>query len=249
LILIPPPRALKTGDLFKLVAPCPNNPLYFEQGSLILHNSFYMSIAERKAKEKEELRDLILQASQELFVEKGIEETTIRNIADKISYSVGTVYVYFKDKNAILHALHSLGFRQYAEKQLALQHIPDPMDRLIARGRAYIMFALENPDMYDLMFNLKAPLDFLKVMESEWVEGKTVIKRLRSTVEECMVHGYFKGKEIDSVSYLVWSTVHGLCALHLNGRVKAVGFGDSDHMLLKAFEDFASMLRVKMPSA
>src|SRR6187399_273997 len=107
-----------------------------------------MSIAERKAKEKEELKDLILQAAKELFVEQGVEKTTIRNIADKISYSVGTVYVYFRDKNAILHALHSLGFLQYAERQLALQHIADPMERLIARGRAYIMFALENPDMY-----------------------------------------------------------------------------------------------------
>jgi AcrR family transcriptional regulator len=202
-----------------------------------------MGIAERKAKEKEELRDLILQASKELFVEKGIEETTIRNIADKISYSVGTVYVYFKDKNAILHALHALGFRQYAERQLTLQHIKDPMDRLIARGRTYIMFAMENPDMYDLMFNLKAPIDYLTVMESEWVEGKAVIERTRATVDECIAAGYFPGMETDSVSYLVWSTVHGLCSLHLNGRVKAVDLADSDHILLKAFENFATIIK------
>ena len=205
-----------------------------------------MSIAERKAKEKEELRDLILQAAKELFVEKGVEKTTIRNIADKISYSIGTVYVYFRDKNAILHALHSLGFRQYAERQLALQHIQDPMERLIARGRAYIMFALENPDMYDLMFNLKAPLDFLNDMESEWLEGQAVIKRLKSTVEECMELGYLRGMEWESVSYLVWSTVHGLCSFHLNGRVRAVDLADPDHLLLKSFEDFAKFLRTKI---
>jgi AcrR family transcriptional regulator len=205
-----------------------------------------MSTAERKAKEKEELRDLILQAAKDLFVDKGVDKTTIRNIADKINYSIGTVYVYFRDKNAILHALHSLGFRQYAEKQLALQHIKDPIDRLIARGRAYIMFALENPDMYDLMFNLKAPLDFLNDMESEWVEGQAVIKRLKSTVDECKVQGYFKGMETDSVSYLVWSTVHGLCSFHLNGRAKAVDLTDPDHLLLKSFEDFAKFLRTKI---
>ena len=204
-----------------------------------------MSIADRKAKEKIELRDLILQAAKKLFVEQGIEKTTIRNIADKISYSVGTVYVYFKDKNEILHALHSLGFGQYANAQLALQHIQDPMERLIARGRAYIMFALENPDMYDLMFNLKAPIDFLNLTDSEWTEGKSVLKRLSSTVEECIEQGYFVGFEKQSVCYLVWSTVHGLCSLHLNGRVKALGFSDSHNMLLKGFEDFAKMLRIK----
>ena len=66
-----------------------------------------MSVAERKARQKEELKALILKASMKLFVEKGIEQTTIRNIADAIDYSIGTVYVYFKDKNAILHALHT----------------------------------------------------------------------------------------------------------------------------------------------
>lgn len=204
-----------------------------------------MSIAERKAKEKEELRDLILHAAMELFVEKGIDKTTIRNIADRVSYSIGTVYVYFRDKNAILHALHTLGFRQYAERQLALQHINDPMERLIARGRAYIMYALENPDMYDLMFNLKAPIDFLNEMESEWTEGKAVIDRLKSTVDECIEQGYFVGMDRDSVCYLVWSTVHGLCSFHLNGRVKAVDFADSDHLLLKSFEEFARLMRFK----
>ena len=108
------------------------------------------------------------------------------------------------------------------------------------------MFALENPDMYDLMFNLKAPLDFLNEMESEWVEGQSVIKRLKATVEECKELGYFKGMGTDSVSYLVWSTVHGLCAFHLNGRAKAVNLEGPDHLLLKSFEDFARFLRAKL---
>jgi len=46
-----------------------------------------------------------LKGAKKLFLEKGIEQTTIRNIADEIDYSIGTVYVYFKDKNAILHDL------------------------------------------------------------------------------------------------------------------------------------------------
>jgi AcrR family transcriptional regulator len=208
-----------------------------------------MSIAERKAKEKEELRDLILQAAKALFVEKGVEKTTIRNIADKINYSIGTVYVYFRDKNEILHALHSMGFKQYSETQLNLQHIADPMERLIARGRAYILFAMQNPDMYDLMYNLKAPIDFLNENDSEWIEGKTVIKRLKTTVDECIELGYFSGMDRDSVSYLVWSTAHGLCSLYLNGRVKAVDFADPDNLLLKGFEDFAKFLRSSKTSA
>ncbi|MCU0376473.1 MAG: TetR/AcrR family transcriptional regulator [Chitinophagaceae bacterium] len=72
-----------------------------------------MGTSERKAKEKEELKTLILRAAKKLFVEKGIEQTTIRNIANAIEYSVGTVYVYYKDKNDILHELHTQGFRSH----------------------------------------------------------------------------------------------------------------------------------------
>ena len=52
-----------------------------------------MGSTERKAREKEELKALILKAARKLFVEKGIGQTTIRNIADSIDYSIGTVYV------------------------------------------------------------------------------------------------------------------------------------------------------------
>jgi AcrR family transcriptional regulator len=71
-----------------------------------------MSTIDRKAKEKEALKALILKGAKKLFVEKGIEHTTIRNIAEEINYSVGTVYVYFKDKNDILHDLHTIGFQE-----------------------------------------------------------------------------------------------------------------------------------------
>ena len=131
-----------------------------------------MSITERKAKEKEELRALILQGAKKLFIENGIEQTTIRNIADEISYSVGTVYVYYKDKNSILHDLHTLGFKQLGGEMRVLMSVAEPMERLAAIGRVYIRFAVDNPDMYDLMFNMKAPMEFLeRTDEEEWNEG------------------------------------------------------------------------------
>jgi AcrR family transcriptional regulator len=63
-----------------------------------------MGIAERKEKQKTEIRKMILDASMKLFVEEGFENVTIRKIADLIEYSPTTVYLYFKDKNEILPA-------------------------------------------------------------------------------------------------------------------------------------------------
>ena len=100
-------------------------------------NIIFMSTAERKAREKEALKSLILKGAKKLFLERGIEQTTIRNIADEIDYSVGTVYVYFKDKNAILHDLHSIGFQELGGYFKELFAIEDPMERLKKNG-AYL---------------------------------------------------------------------------------------------------------------
>lgn len=202
-----------------------------------------MGISERKAKEKEELKSLILQAAKKLFVEKGIEHTTIRNIANEIEYSVGTVYVYYKDKNDIFYDLHTQGFKQLGGEMKILFNVADPMERVKALGRVYLTFAMENPDMYNLMFTLKAPMDFLESShKAEWNEGKGTFDVLKATIKECIDKGHFKGHNLDPLSFAIWSAVHGMASLHISQRVKGVNLADPESMLMRGYEEFVLML-------
>jgi len=205
-----------------------------------------MSTSERKAKEKVELRAFILSAATRLFVEKGIEYTTMRNIADLVDYSVGTVYVYFKDKNAILHALHAQGFVELSSAFKVLFNVNNPLERLFAMGRSYIQFAIANPDMYDLMFNIKAPMEFLAASSSdEWNEGKATFDILKATVNECMKDGYFTGHESEALSFLIWSCVHGMCCLHIRQRIKGTNIHEPETIMLKAYDEFLKLINRK----
>jgi len=205
-----------------------------------------MSIAQRKAKEKENLKALILNSAKKLFLEKGIEQTTIRNIADAISYSIGTVYVYYKDKNAILNDLHTEGFIQLGGEMRVLSAVDEPMERLKAMGRVYINFALNNPEMYDLMFTVKAPMTYLEQeKQEEWNEGKATFGFLQTTVEDCFKAGYFKGHRAEPLTFTIWSVVHGMCALHLSHRVKAVNLESPERAVFDAYEEFILMLNPK----
>ena len=198
-----------------------------------------MSTAERKAREKEELRSLILKASMKLFVEKGIEQTTIRNIADAIDYSIGTVYVYFRDKNAILHALHTQCFTELGGQFRVLYNVKDPMERLKAMGKVYIQYAMDNPDKYDLMFSLKEPMEFLNdIQAKEWDEGAATFDVLLATVKECISAGYFKGHNLEPLSYLIWSCMHGICSLEIRARTKGVLLKHADTIVLDAYNEF-----------
>lgn len=179
-----------------------------------------MGTAERKAREKEELKALILSAAKKLFIENGIERTTIRNIADEIDYSVGTVYVYYKDKNAILYDINSAGFHLLREQMIAGLTVEDPMEQLRTVAKIYIRFAIENKELYDLMFIMKAPMEYLSCeddSEREWCEGEAAFSFLMNAVEKCQATGFFKNQDIESVALLLWAEVHGLCSLYVKG--------------------------------
>ena len=202
-----------------------------------------MSTAERKAREKEALKLLILKGAKKLFLERGIEQTTIRNIADEIDYSVGTVYVYFKDKNAILHDLHSIGFQELGGYFKELFSIKDPMERLKKMGFTYIKFALENTEMYDLMFIVKAPMEFIETSEKEaWNEGVGTFAALKNTVQECMNKGHFKDNTVEPLAFMIWSMVHGMCSLEIRQRTQGVKFSNPDTILFDGYNEYLKII-------
>lgn len=178
-----------------------------------------MGISERKEREKEELRIKILAAAKELFLQKGYAETSIRNIADKIEYSPTTIYLYFKDKDAIFYELHGEGFIKLKEKFSVLFSVQNPFERLKAMGRIYVEFSLENPEMYDLMFIIKAPMDCLEEDEAAWKEGTSAFDVVVTTVQECIDQKIIRPMDPQVIAFTLWSALHGICALNTCNRL------------------------------
>ncbi|WP_194776980.1 TetR/AcrR family transcriptional regulator [Pararhodonellum marinum] len=202
-----------------------------------------MGIADRKVREKEELTQQILAAAKSLFIEKGFEKTSIRNIADRIEYSPGIIYHYFKDKNEIFHTLHTEGFQEMGKRMGILAAVENPMERLKAMGRIYIEFALENSDMYDLMFIIEAPMHHLEDKDDDcWTEGSGTFKNLKHTVKQCLDKGYFEGHNLDALSFMIWSTVHGMVSLKIRKRTDVIELAEEEQIVEKGFESFLKVL-------
>ena len=181
-----------------------------------------MTISARKERQKEELKGKILQAAKELFMQKGFEDTSIRNIAEKIEYSPTTIYLYFNDKDDIFCELHREGFILLNQYFRPLAHVADPFERLKAINKAYITFALENGEFYDLMFIIRSPMNSITKDDSDWEEGKRAFMFLVGTINECIAKGYFKDMQPDIVAFTVWSMVHGIVSLEIRNRCQVV---------------------------
>lgn len=176
-----------------------------------------MGTEDRKEREKLEMRQLIVKTAMQLFIERGMENVSIRAIAEKIEYSPGSIYSYFKDKGEIIHAIHTEGFEKLYALQKTLDGVSNPVDKLAQMGRLYMKFALENRDYYDLMFIAKGVGE--KITEKqEWEVGNRSYDYLRDTVKACIEQGYINDPNVDAVTFGIWGFVHGMAALIIRGR-------------------------------
>lgn len=177
-----------------------------------------MGLADRKEREKDEMRRKILDAAKILFLDQGYEKTSIRNIADAIEYSPGTMYHYFKDKNDLFYELHREAINSFIKIFGNVINIEDPFEQLLAMGVEYLKFSFENPELYDLMFIMSAPIETLDCREDVWKEGHTTLDMLKVMVERCQKEGYFQNQNIEDLSVTIWALVHGLASIHLRKR-------------------------------
>ena len=184
-------------------------------------------MARPKNKDREDIRTLILEKTKKLFYEEGYGSITLRKIARGIGYSPGTIYLYFRNKDEILYELHNEGFRllyQY-KMNLVSQGVSSPEERLNQGGRMYIDFALDNPEYYEVMFNMPEPRNFMesRPRESEGEEpldyAMLSYRFLREGVEGLVAAGHFPGVDIDTLAFSFWSFVHGLVSLIIRKRI------------------------------
>ncbi len=172
-----------------------------------------MGIAERRARQKEGLRQEILDAARDLFVKEGYESVSMRKIAEKIEYSPTTIYLYFKDKNALVESLCEETFARLLEtlEGIGARH-SDPVEQMRSCCRAYVDFGLQHPDHYRVTFLLTHEGEMPHFGTAEPM-GMKAFMYLRSGVEACIAQGRFRPVDVDIASQAVWAALHGITAL------------------------------------
>lgn len=178
-----------------------------------------MGISERKEREKEELRKKIMDAARQLFVELGIEQTSMRKIADAIEYSPTAIYLHFADKETLLREICNQDFAALHQAEAIAASIADPIERIRGIGKGYMEFGAAHPQHYRLMFmtSHKVPLteDDLKRKGDPTHDGYAV---LQHAVREAMAQGRFRDefRDVDLICTTFWASVHGVVALEIS---------------------------------
>ena len=179
-----------------------------------------MSTSSRRERERLALKELILDGARRVFEREGHDKLSIRKVAREIDYSPGTIYLYYKDKDALLLALHEDAFARKSQLFAPLMSLSDPRARLEAMGRAYISHALSQPSDFHLMFVDACPMASLREQNLEWRDGNTAFQMLVRTLRDGIVAGAFDERiDPEQMAVVLWSLVHGCAMLILSQRL------------------------------
>ncbi len=202
-----------------------------------------MGVVERKERERQEMRERIVEAAAEVFTEEGYEKTSIRSIAERIEYSPGTIYLYFKDKNELLFAVQQVGFDILRQEMLPLTQLTNPRERLREIGKLYVRFSQAHPQHYNLMFVLMAPMEVLEE-HKPWHKGKEVFAFLQNTVQECIDQDLIRAISAKDYAFFSWAFLHGLVMLNNTCRVRVMEQTDEENqaMMQRALEEWLRMI-------
>lgn len=177
-----------------------------------------MGTKERREREREEVRTLILDTAREMFAAEGYDAVTMRRIAERIEYSPTAIYFHFKDKDALIRELCDHDFLELAQKFGSIARIADPIEKLRRAGQLYVQFGLEKPNHYRVMFMTTHPeMDPADSAVKQGNPEEDAYAFLKSIVVEAIDQKLFRKEFHDAelVSQTIWAAVHGVISLHI----------------------------------
>lgn len=161
----------------------------------------------------------ILDAASALFFERGLQRTTIDEIAEAAGVSVGSVYVHFGSKEGLYLALVERAIELSEEYTSRAAHDPSPLQRVLNLGHAYVEFALSEPVAFRIasmqMFDPAVSDDLGPTADRITERISTTITRLRDDLKEAAELGEIIPIDPDRAMTFVWGAWSGVLALGL----------------------------------
>jgi AcrR family transcriptional regulator len=173
---------------------------------------------ERRDRERQKLRQRILDAARDMFASEGYDAVTMRRIAQRIEYSPTAIYLHFKDKESVLREICDHDFAELGRRLASIARIADPIERLAATGRAYAEFGLTHPNHYRLMFMTPHPP--VPPSDSAIEKGnpeQDAYAFLRSLLADAAREGRLRPglEDLELLTQTVWAAMHGVVSLEI----------------------------------
>ena len=165
-----------------------------------------------------DLRRAILEAARAGVAEHGYANLSMRTIARAVGCSVGTIYLYYDNKDALYSALVDEAVVHLVESYQPAFGVEDPVERLEAFCRSYVRFAMTYPEQYKVMY-LELNLDPGAVSPEAYRRAWKPLQDTAEALADAHAQGLLHEPVPMEGATFVWAALHGMLSLILARQV------------------------------
>lgn len=179
-----------------------------------------MGIAERKEREKEYKRSLILESAERVILSKGLDHLSMDEVAEEAEVSKGSLYLYFKNKSdLVLGICHKASGMLNNEMAKVLAKDMPGLQMVFELGTVFLNFVKHHPEFFKAMKFLDNLSDPESVNASEYLDMcaqnrqesfRVMVRAIQIGMQDGSISKDFKPEEL---ALLLWSTSHGVVSI------------------------------------
>lgn len=165
-----------------------------------------------------DLKNALIRAGIEILSKEGVQALSLRYVAKRAGVSHAAPYAHFADKQALMAAIATEGYKTLYQRLAAAQSSRgDPLGRLEAVAQAYVQFAIDEPDHFKITFSgvVEAEQNYPEYVE----QSKRCFALVMAVVEDCQTNGILGQGDTRLVAVSIWSCIHGFVQLLLGNQL------------------------------
>ena len=165
----------------------------------------------------------MLKAAERVLERDGLAGLTLRAVAREAGVSHAAPTHHFGDLTGLVSELAAIGFRHFNAAMVAAAAAGNmPLEKAMARAKAYVAYARAHPGMYGLMFRTER-LDMTRPSLHEAAEASFagLAGAIGASRQEQISEGALSLEQAAAIAR-AWSLVHGFTMLLLDGRLSDI---------------------------
>lgn len=209
-----------------------------------------MSLELRREQEKQERRDSILDAAEQVFFSKGFDKCSMDEIARTAQLSRALLYVYFKDKTAIMRGILLRSMQALKERFVrACEAERTGLEKIAALGMAYYAFSREEPNYFDVLTQSSTfahLLDADELGQSTQQCGYEVMQLMIDVLTQGVQDGSLSAERVSDpvqTAYFLRGALHGVIMGARQTDLPAFSQPDTDSLIHYSISMFGNAMR------
>lgn len=180
-----------------------------------------MGLLERREKEKDNRKKLILKSARTLFFARGFKNVTVDRIAKFSELGKGSIYLYFNSKEEIYAQILLNDIDKFHQQAFSLfQKNTTAHDSLFEFSYFYADFFLNDPELFRILMTFMLHTDQMNLSEEQYIN---IIAAMRKTIDLISrifqrgidSHEFPASLNVKYNQFAIWGMLNGIISLHI----------------------------------